>query len=76
MTTQAMRHQDTLFNSLQETAGRLRAEEENVRNCVFACRKAGLSWEAVGAALGMSRQAAWERFRHDDDILRGPLRGN
>jgi ATP-dependent protease Clp ATPase subunit len=25
-------------------------------------RKRGLSWEAIGSALGVSRQAAWERF--------------
>ncbi len=29
---------------------------------VAAARKEGLSWEAIGDALGMSRQAAWERF--------------
>lgn len=26
-------------------------------------RKAGASWEDVGSALGMSKQAAWERFK-------------
>ena len=61
-----MDFEETLFTSLREAGDRRRTEEENVRNCVFACRKAGLSWEAIGAALGMSKQAAWERFRNDD----------
>jgi hypothetical protein len=25
-------------------------------------RRRGVSWEAIGSALGVSRQAAWERF--------------
>jgi hypothetical protein len=25
-------------------------------------RRRGLNWEAIGKALGVSRQAAWERF--------------
>jgi AhpD family alkylhydroperoxidase len=25
-------------------------------------RKRGVSWEKIGQALGVSRQAAWERF--------------
>jgi predicted neutral ceramidase superfamily lipid hydrolase len=29
---------------------------------VHEAREAGLSWSAVGQALGTSRQAAWERF--------------
>lgn len=26
---------------------------------------AGATWEAVGSSVGVSRQAAWERFHHD-----------
>lgn len=29
---------------------------------VEALRARGISWEKIGAALGISRQAAWERF--------------
>jgi hypothetical protein len=29
---------------------------------VEALRKRGASWDAIGSALGISRQAAWERF--------------
>ena len=33
-----------------------------VRSAVSSARSAGWSWEAVGSALGMSRQAAQQRF--------------
>jgi hypothetical protein len=36
--------------------GRLR------RAAIEAAREAGATWEQVGAALGMSRQAAWEYY--------------
>jgi biotin operon repressor len=29
---------------------------------VETLRQRGISWEAIGGALGVSRQAAWERF--------------
>jgi len=32
-----------------------------------AARAAGHSWADLGRALGVSRQAAWERFRHVDE---------
>ncbi len=35
------------------------------RKAVKAARKRGLSWEEIGSALGVSRQAAWERFSTD-----------
>ncbi|GAB3993397.1 ClpX C4-type zinc finger protein [Nocardioides marmoraquaticus] len=33
-------------------------------------RTRGVSWAAIGAALGVSRQAAWERFSAKVDRLR------
>ncbi len=35
------------------------------RKAVKAARKRGLSWDEIGSALGVSRQAAWERFSTD-----------
>ncbi len=35
------------------------------RKAVRAARKQGLSWDEIGSALGVSRQAAWERFSTD-----------
>lgn len=42
------------------------AAEARLAGSVSAARAAGHSWELIGAALDMSRQAAWERFRHLD----------
>ena len=36
------------------------------RNAVAQARKSGLSWEDIGRALDMTKQAAWEQFREID----------
>jgi len=43
------------------------AADERVRGAVARARAAGHSWELVGAALGITRQSAWEKFRSIDD---------
>ena len=35
------------------------------RGKVRAARAAGASWENIGAALGMTRQSAWEQYSRD-----------
>jgi hypothetical protein len=37
------------------------------RNIVGECRARGRSWSHIAAALGVSRQAAWERYASPDD---------
>ncbi|EFQ82262.1 hypothetical protein HMPREF0063_12627 [Aeromicrobium marinum DSM 15272] len=39
-----------------------------LRSSVAAARAAGWSWEAIGSALGMSRQAAQQRFGSKEDV--------
>lgn len=39
---------------------------------VASARAAGSSWEAIGSALGMSRQAAQQRFGHKAPVVTGP----
>lgn len=36
---------------------------EALRSAVGQARSVGATWAQIGAALGMTRQAAWERFR-------------
>ncbi len=35
------------------------------RDRVESARRAGVSWERIGEALGMSRQSAWEYYTRD-----------
>jgi hypothetical protein len=37
------------------------------RNAVGTARSAGASWTDVAVMLGVTRQAAWERWREVDD---------
>jgi hypothetical protein len=39
--------------------------EELQRDRVEAARQKGATWEQIGEALGMSRQAAWEFYTRD-----------
>ena len=41
---------------------RLRAAERALDKAVMAARDAGLSWQAIGNVLGMTRQGANKRF--------------
>jgi hypothetical protein len=36
--------------------------DDDLRTWVAEARRRELSWDRVGAALGMKRQSAWERF--------------
>ena len=51
-----------LLKSLAPTEQNLEAVRHDLRNKVDILRNRGVSWEAIGGALGVSRQAAWERF--------------
>jgi hypothetical protein len=46
----------------EETAGFVRGAEALLRLAVIADRCRGVSWEEIGEALGVSKQAAHERF--------------
>jgi imidazolonepropionase-like amidohydrolase len=39
----------------------------NTDHAVARARKLGLSWEAIGTQLNMSRQAAWEKWAWTDE---------
>ena len=51
-----------LLGSLAPVAGAVEVTREILCTHVEHLRKRGVSWAAIGSALGISRQAAWERF--------------
>ena len=58
---------DSLTDSqLLESLAPAQAAAEGTRNVlqqqVDVLKRRGVSWAAIGSALGISRQAAWERF--------------
>jgi hypothetical protein len=49
--------------SIQRADELVRRAHERLVELVVAARAAGVSWQAIGDALGTSRQAAFQRFR-------------
>jgi hypothetical protein len=62
-----------LLEVLAAEAARRRAELD-LREAVGAARRAGQSWSAIGAILGVTRQAAQQRFDGREAIRRGERR--
>ena len=50
---------------LKGLASASRSIEAKVTETVREARRQRFTWEEIGAALGVSRQAAWERFSLD-----------
>jgi hypothetical protein len=55
--------EDALLASLPACDAAVDAAREVLQRRVEMLRARGTSWEAIGQALGVSRQSAWERFR-------------
>lgn len=55
------------LDGLCESAGLARAVDKLQRHLVAQARDAGRTWAEIGEALGVSRQAAWERFSAPPD---------
>ncbi|WP_172895750.1 hypothetical protein [Brachybacterium vulturis] len=53
---------DTLLGRIADIAGARDGVEEHLGEWVGRLRERGVSWARIGAALGMTRQSAWERF--------------
>ena len=51
-----------LLNMLMQSSAIADAGSEFLQMHVDTLRKRGVQWAAIGKALGVSRQAAWERF--------------
>lgn len=50
------------LDNVAKALGELQAAQDKLRNRVRQAVAAGASWADVGDALGVTRQAAWERF--------------
>jgi len=57
---------DELVAALPASAAAVDSVEDNLRNHVSMLKERGVSWDRVAAVLGISRQAAWERFSGHD----------
>jgi hypothetical protein len=51
-----------LLQSLGPAVATVEATRTVLQTQIDTLRKRGISWNAIGGVLGMSRQAAWERF--------------
>jgi ATP-dependent protease Clp ATPase subunit len=51
-----------LLATLAPSSAAVELTREVLQQHVELLRKRGVSWAAIGEALGISRQAAWERF--------------
>ncbi|MEY9776737.1 hypothetical protein ABH915_002345 [Arthrobacter sp. MW3 TE3886] len=54
---------DELLAHLPEIAAVASQVEERLNAWVGTARQRRISWARIGAALGMTRQSAWERFQ-------------
>jgi len=53
---------EQLLAALRPAAATVDATRTVLQSQVETLRQRGVSWEMIGGALGVSRQAAWERF--------------
>lgn len=53
---------EALLARLRPAAARVGAADAGLRGLVDLLRQRGASWARIGEALGITRQAAWERF--------------
>jgi ATP-dependent Clp protease ATP-binding subunit ClpX len=57
---------DELLETLRPAAVTVRTVEETLKQHVSQLRGRGMTWTRIGEALGISRQAAWERFSGEE----------
>ena len=57
---------DGVLASLPRMAAAGAQVEQNLSRFVLRARALGATWAAIGTALGMTRQSAWERFSGEE----------
>ena len=60
------RPDDELLTGLAKVQAVVSQTDAAVHDYVDVLRGRGISWTRIGAALGVSKQAAWERFSGED----------
>jgi hypothetical protein len=55
-----------LLAHLPKVAATAAHVEQNLADWVHQARQRGVTWTRIGAALGMTRQSAWERFSGEE----------
>jgi len=60
------RPDDELIAGLARVQAVVAQADAAVHDYVDVLRSRGISWTRIGAALGVSKQAAWERFSGED----------
>lgn len=55
---------EDLLAELSYLSSLISGREDDRDAKVGAARAAGASWAEIGKALGISKQSAWERYRH------------
>jgi hypothetical protein len=60
------RSDDQMLSGLTQVQAVVSQADAAVHDYVAILRERGLSWTRIGAALGVSKQAAWERFSGED----------
>ena len=56
----------TPTEQITEAWKRMYAAKADLVCAILQARKEGRSWQEVGDAIGISRQAAWEQWKHLD----------
>jgi ATP-dependent protease Clp ATPase subunit len=57
---------EALLELLPQVAAAGAQVERHLTGFVRKARAAGITWNRIGAALGMTRQSAWERFSGEE----------
>jgi ClpX C4-type zinc finger len=57
---------DDVLQHLPRVAAAAAQVEQQLTEWVRKARSRGITWTRIGAALGMTRQSAWERFSGED----------